>query len=147
MFASLPACVCVRVWDVFPLYLLCSLARSLQCISKKAPFACPLPDYRRMLLLLTWQFHNVPPKYVRLTLTHTRTELHRSLSVTSQWAAILVCANERASEHAKPNASREWEQWVSVDEASRRKWKRVSQSPAHLRRFSCFRALGAFVWF
>lgn len=161
--AYLCLCVCVCelclcLCDIFPL----QFSLLFGTLTARLLFAY-LPAY-----LPTWQFHNVPPNMwgsLSLAHKHTRTSsMSLALSNFTLGGHIDVC--EWVSEHAKTNALSEsssssgsnssikrerenelcWAQ-QSVNLASRRIWKRVSQSLAHLRRFSCFRALGAFVWF
>lgn len=176
VFAScLPGTVCVccvRVYVIYSRYNSLSLSLSLWSLARSLQGSF-LPT-----CLPTWQFHNVPPNMwgslspplsLSLSVTHTyertnsRPAACRSLSTTSHWAAILMCASEWASMPKRTRrvraetAAAERERALlcpalsaaerRVDSASRRIWKRVSQSLAHLRRFSCFRALGAFVWF
>lgn len=174
VFAScLPGTVCVLcpcLCDIFPLQF--SLSHSLSALWHahcKAPFCLPACRHGNFITCpQICEAHSLR-LFLSLSLTHTyertnsRPAACRSLSTTSHWAAILMCASEWASMPKRTRrvraetAAAERERALlcpalsaaerRVDSASRRIWKRVSQSLAHLRRFSCFRALGAFVWF
>lgn len=94
--AYLSVCVyvcelCMCLCDIFPL----QFSLLFGTLTARLLFAY-LPAY-----LPTWQFHNVPPNmWGSLSLSHTNTNAHpvcRSLSATSHWAAILMCASEWAS--------------------------------------------------
>lgn len=87
------------VWDVFPLCLLCSLARSLQCISKGS--FC-VPACRR---LLTWQFHNVPPK-MRGSLSLTQSYAVRSQQLRNGRPFWCVRVSERACQTERVERAR-----------------------------------------